>query len=52
MCGVKAAPPRSSYAKNLQCDNGFIHGINEVIYPGWTETDAATQDGTGQTKNM
>jgi uncharacterized surface protein with fasciclin (FAS1) repeats len=52
MCGVKASPPRSSYAANLKCDNGVIHGINEVIYPGWSETDASTQDGTGQTMNV
>ena len=35
-----------------RCDNGVIHGINEVIYPGWSETDASTQDGTGQTMNV
>jgi len=37
-CGVKADPPRSSYAANLKADNGIIHGINEVIYPGWSES--------------
>jgi uncharacterized surface protein with fasciclin (FAS1) repeats len=51
MAGVKASPPRSSYASNVKCDNGYIHGINEVIYPGWSESaggygsegDAATR---------
>jgi len=37
-CGVKSDPPRSSYAANLKADNGIIHGINEVIYPGWSES--------------
>jgi len=46
MCGVKASPPRSSYAANLRCDNGLIHGINEVIYPGWSETDASVGEVT------
>ena len=36
--GVKAAPPRSSYSANVKCDNGVYHGINEVIYPGWSES--------------
>merc|ERR1719453_2432250 len=38
MCGVKSSPPRSSYAANIKADNGIIHGINEVIYPGWSES--------------
>ena len=42
MCGVKASPPRSSYAANLKCDNGVIHGINEVIYPGWSESSGGS----------
>ena len=46
MAGVKASPPRSSYAANLKCDNGVIHGINEVIYPGWSETDASVGEVT------
>lgn len=46
MCGVKASPPRSSYAANLKCDNGVIHGINEVIYPGWTESEGFTNETT------
>jgi len=37
-CGVKASPPRSSYAANVKASNGYIHGINEVIYPGWSES--------------
>ena len=36
--GVKASPPRSSYSANVKCDNGVYHGINEVIYPGWSES--------------
>jgi len=36
--GAKAAPPRSSYCADVKCDNGYIHGINEVIYPGWSES--------------
>jgi hypothetical protein len=37
-CAVKASPPRTSYAGNIKADNGLIHFINEVIYPGWTES--------------
>merc|ERR1719460_3452083 len=37
-CGVKASPPRSSYSANVKASNGYIHGINEVIYPGWSES--------------
>jgi len=36
-----ASPPRSSFKGNIQADNGLIHMLNEVIYPGWTETDAS-----------
>merc|ERR1719460_632302 len=36
-----AAPPRSSFKGNIKADNGLIHMLNEVIYPGWTETDAS-----------
>lgn len=36
--GVKASPPRSSYSADVKCDNGVFHGINEVIYPGWSES--------------
>ena len=35
MCGVKSAPPRPSYASNIKADNGMVHMLNEVIYPGW-----------------
>ena len=38
MCGVQASPPRSSYAANIKADNGIVHMINEVMYPGWTES--------------
>jgi len=36
-----ASPPRSSFKGNIAADNGLIHMLNEVIYPGWTETDAS-----------
>merc|ERR1719454_1577140 len=36
-----ASPPRSSFKGNIPADNGLIHMLNEVIYPGWTETDAS-----------
>ena len=37
-CAAKSAPPRTSYAGDIQADNGVIHMINEVIYPGWSES--------------
>jgi hypothetical protein len=37
-CAVTASPPRTSYEGNIQADNGYIHMINEVIYPGWSES--------------
>merc|ERR1719247_1484300 len=37
-CAVKASPPRTSYRGNIKADNGIIHMINEVIYPGWSES--------------
>jgi hypothetical protein len=37
-CAVKASPPRTSYQGNIKADNGIIHMINEVIYPGWSES--------------
>merc|ERR1712194_251914 len=49
-CGVKAAPPRSSYAANVKASNGYIHGLNEVIYPGWTESSG--QGGSGLAQNI
>ena len=36
LCGAKSSPPRTSYLGNIKTDNGMIHMINEVIYPGWT----------------
>jgi len=38
ICAAAAAPPRSSYKGNVKADNGMIHMINEVIYPGWSES--------------
>jgi len=35
---AKAAPPRSSYNGDMKADNGVIHMLNEVIYPGWSES--------------
>jgi hypothetical protein len=35
---VNNSPPRSTYKANIKADNGLIHMINEVIYPGWTES--------------
>jgi len=40
--GAKYSPPRSSYAADIKADNGVIHGINEVIYPGWSESTGGT----------
>ena len=48
---ARAAPPRSSYTGDIKADNGVIHMLNEVIYPGWSESaggygsdgDAATR---------
>merc|ERR1719486_722247 len=37
-CGAMASPPRSSFAGDIKADNGIIHMINEVIYPGWSES--------------
>jgi uncharacterized surface protein with fasciclin (FAS1) repeats len=37
-CAAKASPPRTSYAGNIKADNGLIHFLNEVIYPGWSES--------------
>merc|ERR1719231_1622275 len=50
-CGQPSSPPRTSYCANVKADNGLIHGLNEVIYPGWSESsggygsegDAATR---------
>jgi len=42
---VKSSPPRSSFPGDVKADNGVIHMLNEVIYPGWSEsgTDEATR---------
>merc|ERR1719247_453788 len=32
-------PPRTSYKGDIKCDNGVIHMLNEVIYPGWSESE-------------
>lgn len=37
-CAAMASPPRSSYPGNIKADNGVIHMVNEVIYPGWSES--------------
>jgi len=37
-CGALASPPRTSYPGDIAADNGLIHMINEVIYPGYTES--------------
>jgi len=36
--GAMAGPPRSSFPGDIKVDNGLIHMINEVIYPGWSES--------------
>merc|ERR1719247_3811186 len=33
-----SAPPRSSFKGDIKADNGVIHFLNEVIYPGWSES--------------
>merc|ERR1740127_53093 len=37
-CAAMSAPPRSSFKGDIAADNGVIHMINEVIYPGWSES--------------
>jgi uncharacterized surface protein with fasciclin (FAS1) repeats len=32
---VSNSPPRTSYKADIAADNGVIHMINEVIFPGW-----------------
>merc|ERR1711924_147219 len=44
--GAMAAPPRSSFKADIKADNGLVHMLNEVIYPGWTETDASVGSST------
>jgi hypothetical protein len=38
-CAAMASPPRTSYKGDIKADNGVIHMINEVIYPGWSESE-------------
>jgi len=37
-CAAMSSPPRTSYKGDIKADNGVIHMINEVIYPGWSES--------------
>lgn len=37
-CAAMASPPRTSYKGDIKASNGLIHMINEVIYPGWSES--------------
>jgi len=37
-CASMSSPPRTSYKGNIAADNGLIHFLNEVIYPGWSES--------------
>ena len=37
-CAAMSNPPRTSYKGDIAADNGVIHMINEVIYPGWSES--------------
>ena len=34
-----ASPPRTSFKGDIKADNGVIHMLNEVIYPGWSESE-------------
>ena len=38
-CAATASPPRTSYKGDIKASNGVIHMINEVIYPGWSESE-------------
>jgi len=38
-CAAMASPPRTSYKGDIKADNGLIHMVNEVIYPGWSESE-------------
>ena len=38
-CAAMSSPPRTSYKGDIKADNGVIHFVNEVIYPGWSESD-------------
>merc|ERR1740138_1789509 len=37
-CAAMSSPPRSSFKGDIAVDNGVIHMVNEVIYPGWSES--------------
>jgi len=37
-CGAMQNPPRTSFPGDIKVDNGVIHMVNEVIYPGWSES--------------
>merc|ERR1711990_909897 len=37
-CAATASPPRTSYKGDIKASNGVIHMLNEVIYPGWSES--------------
>jgi len=37
-CAAMSSPPRTSYKGDIKADNGVIHMLNEVIYPGWSES--------------
>ena len=39
---VNNSPPRSTYKADIKADNGLIHMIGKVIYPGWLRSSAAT----------
>jgi len=43
-CAATASPPRTSYKGDIKASNGVIHMLNEVIYPGWSES--AGMEGT------
>merc|ERR1719182_1361225 len=49
-CAQKASPPRTSYQGDIKADNGVIHMINEVIYPGWTESSGQGGSGLDETR--
>jgi len=36
--GAMSNPPRTSFPGDIKVDNGLIHMMNEVIYPGWSES--------------
>ena len=38
-CAAMSNPPRTSYKGDIKASNGLIHMINEVMYPGWSESE-------------